>query len=135
MLSSILARGAIILAVVLACAAALVAMLGLLVAADYFAFATILAPPLAALAAAGTALLFCLVAILIGKLALSAVRGRKRKEAHNPIATVLGELFGKEVGDFAERHPLRAIVAALGAGFALGFSPRLRGVLRAFLKR
>ena len=135
MMSGILIRGAIILAVVLACATGLLAMLGLLVAADYFAFATILSPPLAALAAAGTALLFCVVAILIGKLALAAVSGRRRKQAHNVLSVILGELFGKEIGDFAERHPARAIMAALAAGFALGFSPKLRGVFRSFLRR
>lgn len=134
-MSGLLIRCGIILAVVLACATGLVAMLGLLVAADYFAFATILSPPFAALAAAGTALLFCVISILAGKLALSAVRGRRRKEERKLVAIILGELFGKEIGDFAERHPARAIAASLAAGFALGFSGRLRRLLHAFLRR
>lgn len=134
-MSGLLFRGLIIVAVILACAVGLVAMLGLLVAADYFAFAMILAPPLAALAAAGTALLFCLVAILLGKLALGAVRRRSRKDVHRRIAAMLGEVFGKEIVDFADRRPTSAIAAALFAGFALGFSPRLRTALRAFLRR
>lgn len=134
-MSSLLIRGAIVLAVVLACATGLVAMLGLLVAADYFAFETILSPPLAALAAAGTILLFCILVILAGKFASAAVRGRRRKEARSAVAIVLGELFGKEVGDFAERHPAKAIAASLAAGFAVGFSGRLRRLVHAFLRR
>jgi hypothetical protein len=134
-MNGLLARGLIILAVVLTCAVGLVALLGLLVAADYFAFATILSPPLAALAAAGTALLFCVVAIFVGKLALAAVRKRSRKNVHRRIAEILGEVFGKEIVDFADKHPTRSIAAALFAGFALGFSPKLRSAMRAFLRR
>lgn len=134
-MSGILLRGVIIVAVILACAIGLTAAFGLLVAADYFAFATILSPALAALAAAGTALLFCLLAVLFGKLALGTMRSRKRRTVHDRIAAMLGEVFGKELVDFADRHPSRSIAAVLFAGFALGFSPKLRSALRAFLRR
>ena len=53
-MSGLLSRGIVVVAVLLACVIGLTAAFGLLVAADYFAFATILSPPFAALAAAGT---------------------------------------------------------------------------------
>ena len=55
-MSGFLSRGIVVVAVLLACVIGLTAAFGLFVAADYFAFATILEPPFAALAAAGTAM-------------------------------------------------------------------------------
>jgi hypothetical protein len=133
--TGILIRGVVIVAVVLACAIGLAAAFGLLVAADYFAFAIILPPVLAALAAAGTALLFCLIAVIIGKLVLSALKRRSRRVLQPRLAAFVGEVFGKELADVAERHPGRSIGLALAAGFALGFSPRLRSALLGLLRR
>jgi hypothetical protein len=132
---SIMLRGVVIVAVVLACATGLTAMFGLLVAADYFAFATILPPVFAALAAAGTALLFCALAIVIGRLVLASLGRRASRSMQSRVAAAVGELFGKELGDFTERHPARAIGLALAAGFAMGFSPGVRRALFAFLRR
>jgi hypothetical protein len=134
-LTGILIRGVVVVAILLACAVGLTAAFGLLVAADYFAFATILPPVFAALAAAGTALLFCILALLAGKFILSAIKKRTRRTLQPKLAAFIGEIFGKELADVAERHPGRSIGLALAAGFALGFSPRLRSGLRAFLRR
>ena len=49
-MSGLLSRGIVVVAVLLACVIGLTAAFGLLVTADYFAFATILYPPFAALA-------------------------------------------------------------------------------------
>jgi hypothetical protein len=134
-MSGLLSRGIVVVAVILACIIGLTGTFGLLVAADYFAFATILSPPLAALAAAGTAILFCIVAVVIGKLILSRMRKRARRQTQTRIASVIGEVFGADLGEFSERHPARIIGAALLAGFALGVSSRLRKALAAFLRR
>ncbi len=131
----ILIRGVVVVAVVLACATGLTAAFGLLVAADYFAFAIILPPVFAALAAAGTALLFCVLAIVIGKLVLGRLRKRARRRLQSRVAAALGELFGSDIGGLADRHPARALGLALAAGFAVGFSPSVRRVLFAFLRR
>lgn len=135
MFAGILIRGVVVVAVVLACAIGLAAVFGLLVAADYFAFAIILPPVLAALAAAGTALLFCFVAVIIGRMVLSALRRRSRREFQPKLAAIVGEIFGKELAEVAERHPARSIGLALAAGFALGFSSRLRSALFSLLRR
>jgi hypothetical protein len=134
-LTGILLRGLVIVAVLLACATGLTAAFGLLVAADYFAFSYILSPVFAALAAAGTALLFCLLAVIVGKMILSAMKRRARRVLQPRLAALVGEIFGKDLADVAERHPGRSIGVALAAGFALGFSPRLRSALFSLLKR
>ena len=134
-MSGLLSRGIVVVAVLLACVIGLTAAFGLLVTADYFAFATILSPPFAALAAAGTALVFCFVAVIVGKLILSAMKKRARKELPRRIAAIIGEVFGTDLGEFTERHPGRTIAAALAAGFVLGFSSKLRKLLTFFLRR
>lgn len=135
MFAGILIRGVVVVAVVLACAIGLAAAFGLLVAADYFAFAIILPPVLAALAAAGTALIFCIVAVIVGRMILSALKRRSRRVFQPKLAAIVGEIFGKELADIADRHPARSIGLALAAGFALGFSSRLRSLLFSLLRR
>jgi len=134
-MSGLLSRGVVVVAVILACIVGLTAAFGLLVAADYFAFATILSPPFAALAAAGTAIFFCVVAVIIGKLILSGMKKRARRNLHARIAAIIGEVFGADLGEFTDRHPAKSIGAALLAGFVLGFSPKMRNALARFLRR
>lgn len=134
-MSGLLSRGIVVVAVILACAIGLAAAFGLLVAAEYFAFATILSPPFAALAAAGTAVLFCIIAVVAGKLILSGMKKRSRARMQTRIASIIGEIFGADLGEFAERHPARSLGAALAAGFVIGFSPKLRKALVHFLRR
>jgi hypothetical protein len=122
-------------AVALCCAIGLTAMLALLVAADYFAFELILSPPLAALAAAGTALLFCALTVVLGKLALNSARRRQKREFQQRLTMILSEVFGVELLDLLGGRPSRVIGAALVAGLALGFSPALRRALRDLLLR
>ncbi len=116
MLMAILIRAVVMVAVVLACATGLTAAFGLLVAADFFAFRIILPPVFAALAAAGTALLFCVLALVIGKLVLGTLKKRARRRTQSRMAAALGEVFGSEVGGLADRHPARAVGLALAAG-------------------
>jgi hypothetical protein len=134
-MSGLLSRGIVVVAVLLACVIGLTAAFALLVAADYFAFATILSPPFAALAAAGTALLFCVIAIVIGRLILSGMKKRARRNLQTRIASIIGEVFGTDLGEFTDRHPAKSIGAALLAGFVLGFSPKMRKALAHFLRR
>ena len=134
-MSGLLSRAIVFVAVILACVIGLTAAFGLLVAADYFAFATILAPTFAALAAAGTAILFCIIAVVVGKLILAGIKKRSRARMQTRLASIIGEVFGADLGEFAERHPARSLGAALAAGFAIGFSPKLRKALLNLLRR
>jgi hypothetical protein len=134
-LTSFLTRGVVIVAVLLACATGLIAAFGLLVAADFFAFELILPPVFAALAAAGTALLFCVLAVVVGRLVLARLRKRARRRMQTRVAAVAAELFGSEIGGLADRHPGRALGFALAAGFAVGFSPTVRRALFGLLRR
>lgn len=135
MFTGILLRGVVIIAVILACATGLVAAFGLLVAAEYFAFEIVLPPVWAALAAAGTALLFCALAVVVGVVVLKSMKRQARHRMQSRIAAAIGELFGGDLGALADRHPTRALGLALAAGFAIGFSPSVRRALFAFLRR
>lgn len=134
-MSGLLSRAVVVAAVILACVIGLTAAFGLLVATDYFAFATILSPPFAALAAAGTAVFFCILAVVVGMLILSSMKKRARRTLHTKIASILGEVFGADLGEFTDRHPAKSIGAALAAGFVIGFSPKLRKALFHLLRR
>jgi hypothetical protein len=134
-LSGILTRGAVIGVVALACATFLIAALGLLVAAVFFAFENILSPVFAALAAAGSMVILCILVIVIGRLILSRLRKRARRKMRTRVAAAVSELFGSELGVIADRHPARAMGIALAAGFAIGFSPSVRRALFSFLRR
>jgi hypothetical protein len=134
-MSGLLSRGVVVVAVLLACVIGLTGAFGLLVAADYFAFANILSPPFAALAAAGTAVFFCIFAVIVGKLILSRMKKRARRNLHARIAAVIEEVLGTDLGEFTDRYPVRSLGAALIAGFVLGFSPKLRKALGLFLRR
>ena len=134
-MSGLLSRGVVVVAVLIACAVGLVAAFALMIAAEYFAFAMILSPPLAALAAAGTALIFCVIAVVVGKLILSRMKKRARKNLHARIAVIMGEIFGADLGGIAERNPARALAAALIGGFAIGFSPKIRRAFLMLLRR
>jgi hypothetical protein len=134
-ITGILSRGVVIAAIILACATGLIAAFGLLVAADFFAFEIILPPVFAALAAAGTALLFCVLILVIGTLVLRRMRKSARRRMRSRIAAAVAELFGGELGGLADRHPGRALGLMLAAGFAIGVSPGLRRSLFTFLRR
>lgn len=134
-MSGLLSRAIVFVAVILACIIGLTAAFGLLVAADYFAFATILSPPFAALAAAGTAILVCIIAVVVGKLILSRMKQRSRARMQTHVASIIGEVFGADLGDVAVRHPARSLGVALAAGFMLGFSPKVRKALLRFVRR
>ena len=74
-------------------------------------------------------------AVIVGKLILSTMKKRARRNMHTRIASIIGEVFGADLGEFTDRHPARSIGAALAAGFVLGFSPKLRKALMAFVRR
>ena len=87
-----------------------------------------MAPWLAALATAGAALLFAALVLLIAWLMTRrtvspASRNRQRNAAE------LGELLGRQAHDFVAGNSLPILGVLLAAGFAMGFSPRLRKLL------
>ncbi|HEY1711224.1 MAG TPA: hypothetical protein VGG10_23360 [Rhizomicrobium sp.] len=109
----------------------LTAMLIYLGSAVYLAFALILSPPLAALAAAGSALFFCFLAVLVARIVNNRAARRMPAAAAPSAATgEMGEMLGARAHELFQQRPGVGIAASLAAGFAVGMSPRLRALLR-----
>ena len=124
-------------------AALLLILAALLVACGFFAFALYLLAtsympaPLAALATGVAILLLALVPLMLMRRRPS---GPKRDLFEDPAleackkAADIGATFGSQILGFAKAHRNSSLYAALAAGFALGFSPKLRAFLRHLLK-
>jgi hypothetical protein len=116
----------------------LFAMLIYLGSAVYLGYALILIPPLAALAAAATALLFCIFVVMFARM---MVRGAEARAAKNKPASPeqatgqMGEMLGAKAHELFQQRPGMGIAASLAAGFAVGMSPKLRSMLRDALFR
>ena len=136
-------RVAIMTAALLLAAVGLVAVAVFLCMALYSWFAAMLNQPLAALASAGVLLLFSIVIILVGSAiagaaARSAARARAKKSnasATTKLGGELGRLLGESAFKFISGSPIRVLIGALVAGFAVGASPRLRSFLQDLLRK
>ncbi|HUO97336.1 MAG TPA: hypothetical protein VMU01_01630 [Rhizomicrobium sp.] len=134
-------RIAIMTAALLLAAVGFVAVAVFLCMALYGAFALALSPPMAALASAGVLLLISLLIVLIGSSISKAVARsakRARAETATPVARLggeLGRLIGESAFKFITDSPVRVLIGALVAGFAVGAFPKLRSFLADLLKR
>lgn len=104
--------------------------------AFYLYLANFIAPPLAALAAAFTALMFALAATGIASL----LRRRRRHSLEDDFAGLADLLaFGKTLGlesrDLFTTRFSKTALMVFGLGFLIGLSPRLRKLLSDFLFR
>jgi len=130
-------RIAIMVAAVFIASFFVVAALIYLGAALYFAYAMWISPPLAALAAAGTALLFSLIIVWIGSMVASRLKASKQRRkafANNSAAAAdIGEALGRQAFDFVQGNQKSALVGSLLAGFAFGASPQFRDFLRSIV--
>jgi len=117
-----------------------VALVALLIAVGYFVFALYLwlveylIPPAAAVVAGLIVLVLALVLALI-------LRGSRRRDPDHAVtkaaeaAAELGSLFGDKVQGFANMGRGTSLLTALAAGFAVGVSPKLRGLLWRIIKK
>lgn len=108
----------------------LFAMLIYLGSAIYLGFAMIMAPPLAALSAAGSALLFCVLVLMVSRAVVNAATRRNARATPAAATGEVGEMLGAQAHELFKQRPAVGIMASLAAGFAVGMSPRLRTVLR-----
>ncbi len=127
-------RIAIMVAAVFVASFGVVAALIYLGAALYFMYAQWMAPVFAALSAAGTALLFSIVIVLIGRMManrLKANRAKRKAFAESTASAAdLGDALGRHAFEFVQTNKKSALVGSLVAGFAFGASPRFRSLLR-----
>ena len=103
----------------------------------YSALLTLISPPLAALAAAVVVFLLSLLVIALGSAISRSLAGRARAKRGSFMFTLsaeLGKVLGEDASKFIANRPLAALLIALGGGFAVGTSPRLRRLLQALLK-
>ena len=118
-------------AILIASAGGCVALIFLIIA-FYLALATLMAQWLAALATAGTALLFALLVLLIARMITRATVPPATRDRHRSAAE-LGELLGIQARNFTSANSPIAIGVLIVAGFAIGFSPKLRRLLMKLL--
>jgi membrane protein implicated in regulation of membrane protease activity len=134
-MKAILARLVIVLALICMALLIVASTVCLFEAALYVALAKIL-PPAAALALTGTA---ALIAVLIIALAIRLslpTRGRKKRGSGMPedeLVEAATALLGRTATDKVRAHPWESSLGALAAGLAVGYSPRLRRILKALL--
>jgi ABC-type protease/lipase transport system fused ATPase/permease subunit len=118
-------------AILIASAGGCVALVFLIVA-FYLLLTGMMAPWLAALATAGAALLFSLLVLLIARPATRSRVPQATRNRHRATAE-LGELLGRQAHNFVSANSPTLLALLLGAGFAVGFSPRLRKILMKLL--
>lgn len=132
-------RLAIAMVSLLLAAMGFIAALGFFFFAAYLQFADMMAPPLAAVAAAFVALLFSVAVMLVGRrMAFGPGRRRRRTDgSSSPIggdpAMEFGRRLGEEAYRFVNANRRSTLIASLIAGFAIGASPKLRAYLRSLL--
>jgi hypothetical protein len=120
------------------------AVLTALIAILYFMFAlylwlaVYLVPPAAALIAGVLVLFTAAVFALIASTMFGGLAGRDRNPKNLGAAEAaadLGSLFSDQVKEFAQMTRGTSLLTALIAGFAVGFSPKLRALLWNLLKK
>jgi hypothetical protein len=120
-----LARLAISSAAILIASAGVCVAIVFLVMAFYLMISEMMTAWLAALTTAGAALLFALLVLLSARMITrkaipAATRNRERSAAE------LGEILGRQAHRFVNANSPAMLGVLLAAGFAMGFSPRLR---------
>lgn len=118
-------------AILIASAGGCVAIVFLILAL-YLGLVGMMAPWLAALATAGAALLFSLLVLFIAKLITRRTIAPTHRNRQRSAAD-LGELLGRQAHDLVAGNSLSLLGILIAAGFAMGFSPRLRKFLMKLL--
>jgi len=121
------------------------AVLTALIAIGYFMFAlylwlaVYLVPPVAALISGVLVLLTAVVLALIASSMFGGLgrneRGRDASLGAAETAADIGSLFSDKFQGFASMNRGTSILTALAAGFAVGVSPKLRGLLWRIIKK
>jgi len=105
----------------------------------YLWLAVYLVPPVAALISGVLVLLTAVVLALIASSMFGGLgrneRGRDASLGAAETAADIGSLFSDKFQGFASMNRGTSILTALAAGFAVGVSPKLRGLLWRILKK
>lgn len=127
-------------------AALLVAVIGIVATGVFLCLSlynyllTLISPPLAALAAAGAVFLLSLLVLWLGSALSKSVSNKARRErtkrggSANAFSAEIGRLLGENAEGFIAKRPILSLIVALGGGFAIGASPRLRAFLQNVLR-
>lgn len=102
------------------------------VVAFYLGLAQIMPAWAAALATAGAAIVLSLIVLLLARI-FSGGRVSAEQRARQRNAAELGELLGRQAHSFLSSNSPAVLGALLAAGFAIGFSPKLRKFLMKLL--
>jgi hypothetical protein len=131
------ARLTIWIALVVAAIFTALIALGYFILALYLLLAEYLVPPVAAVL---SGIIVLMAAMVFGWIASTMFGGLARNGRDSTLgaaqqAADIGSLFGEKVQDFTQMNRGTSFITALIAGFAVGFSPRLRAILWRILKK
>ena len=126
----------------------LIALVAVMIAVGYFIFALYLwlseyfVPPAAAVIAGLIVLVVAVILALISRMTMRSSRGPQGQRGRDftslgatESAAELGTLLGDKLQGFANMGRGTSMLTALAAGFAIGLSPKLRGLLWRLLKK
>lgn len=127
----------IVVATLILCATAVICLL----AALFMGLTDVLAPPLAALATGGAALIVAALVLLAARLWIGRAAARLEVprrtgrpaaagEDDDPLSLELGNLLGREVSHYIHANPKKSLLISFCGGLAAGMSPGLRKVIR-----
>jgi hypothetical protein len=137
-MAAFLSRLAFAFAAVLIATIAVIGAVAFLCYAVFLLLAMYMPPPIAAVAAAVTLVLFAVIALLAGR---SAVRTRRRKRPRDVphpggfVIEAIEALFGLDIPDLASKNPYQTTGVAFLLGILFGISPGLRRAASDFLRR
>jgi hypothetical protein len=138
MINRLLTRLAIGAAAILIAAAGGIVAVTFLIIAMYELLETVMEPWIAALATAGIAVLFCVLVLLLARIAMRTMAPAPPKTAARSnlgglggmgFTSEIGTLLGKEARDFVQNNSMSTLGILVVAGFALGVSPKLRKLI------
>jgi len=137
-MAAFLSRLAFAFAALVIATVAVIGAIGFLCYAVFLLFALYMSPPIAAVLAAVSLVLFAIVVLLAGR---SAVKARKRKRPPGTppsagyVLDAIEALFGVDIPDLAAKNPYQTTGAAFLLGILFGISPGLRRAASDLLKR
>ena len=136
-MAAFLSRLAFAFAALLIATVAVIGAVAFLCYAIFLLFAMYLPPPIAAVGAAASLVLFAVIALLAGRSAVRTRTKKRPKDSPNPgfVLEAIEALFGVDIPDLATKNPYQTTGVAFLLGILFGISPGLRRAASDLLRR
>lgn len=136
-MAAFLSRLAFAFAALLIATIAVVGAVAFLCYAIFLLMAMYMPPPIAAVAAAVSLVLFAIIVLLAGRSAIRTRRKKHPKDSPHPgyVIEAIEALFGLDIPDLASKNPYQTTGVAFLLGILFGISPGLRRAASDLLRR